>query len=371
MAALELDDMSLELLGLNKPSEDVPDEEETQTTTTREKDRANTQLEDTDLVEPPKEEEIEEKQPEKEEPEEQDSTNVINEFAKLLKEKGVLESIEIDDINDEDKLTEAIRKVIDNGISDRQKSIEKALKGGMEPTDIQRYETTLYQLDSIKEDALEEETEDADKLRQYLIYNDLISRGYSDEKAQKQLKRIFDAGDDIDEAKDSLNNLRKYYSDRYKAEVKAAKDANDAMEKKLSEESENLHQSILKNEMLGGIETDERTRNKIWDAVSKPSIKDADGRYYTELQNYEKNNRADFLRHVGFFYVMTDGFKNMDKLIKTKVNKEYNKKVSKFEDMLRRGQKTTSEGNLQYMTETSGNMTLENLKKLVEGNNRK
>lgn len=364
MEALELDDMSLELLGLNKPTEE-PDNDNSQTTQTKEKDGDITPDDDTDLVEPPADNKPK-AEPQKQK--EQEATdNVINEFAKLLKEKGVLESVEIDDIDDEDKLTEAIRKVIDNGISDRQKSLEKALKGGMEPSDIQRYEATLYQLGEIKDEALEEENDNADQLRRYIIYNDLLSKGYSEDKAQKQLKRIFDSGDDIEEAKDSLKNLKKYYSDKYNAELKAAKDADEAMEKKLSEESENLHQSILKNDMLGGIETDEKTRNKIWEAVSKPAVKDDNGNYYTELQNYERNNRAEFLKHVGFFYVMTDGFKNMDKLIKTQVNKEYNKKVSKFEDMLKKGQKTTSEGNLQYMTETQGNMTLENLKKLVEG----
>ena len=359
MPVLELDDMSLNLLGMDGRKEEDAYEDKVQTETEEEDDKTSNDSK-------PADDSNEKQKAASQTKEGTGSDNVINEFAKLLKDKGVLGDLDIDDINDEDGLTEAIRKVIDNGISDRNKSLEKALRGGMEPTDIQRYESVLERLGSIKKDALEEEGENADQLREWIIYNDLLTKGFSEDKAKKQLKRIFDAGDDVDEAKDALESIKNFYAEKYNAELKAAKDADEAFNKKMSEESESLHNSILKDDMLGGIETDSKTRNKIWDIVSKPSVKAEDGNYYTELQNYERNHRAEFLKHVGFFYAMTDGFKNMDKLIKSEVNKEYNKKVSKFEDMLKRGQKTAPEGNLQYMSETPGNMTLENLKKLVE-----
>ena len=42
----------------------------------------------------------------------------------------------------------------------------------------------------------------------------------------------------------------------------------------------------------------------------------------TAIQKYERENSTDFLKYVGFLFTMTDGFKNLDGLVKSKVRKE-------------------------------------------------
>ena len=53
---------------------------------------------------------------------------------------------------------------------------------------IKRYENTLSYLNSLQDSAISDETDKGEKLRQQLIFQDFINRGYSKERAQKIAK---------------------------------------------------------------------------------------------------------------------------------------------------------------------------------------
>lgn len=350
MAQLELDDMSLDLLNINK-SEEEPIEKEDE------------------KAEEPKAEEAPKEEPKKDlKSDTAISTNVMSAFAERLKDKGILpEDLDIASIVDEDALLKAMNASVDSKISNRQKALENALLGGMEPTEIQQYEATLNELNNISDELLSDVSNNGLELRKYLIYNDLISKGFSKERAEKQTDILMNSDDSEAEAREALNSLKGHYANIYSFKLKEASDKKKEYEQQLSKESEDLHNSILKDSVFDGIEVSDLVRNKVWDTIAKPNVKGNDGNMYTELQNYERNNKKDFLKNVGFLYVITDGFKNIDTLVNSKVTDKYNKKVSKFESMLRTGEGTSTQGgNLNYMTETDGSMSLENLKKLVE-----
>jgi len=75
-----------------------------------------------------------------------------------------------------------------------------------------------------------------------------------------------------------------------------------------------------------------QTRQKIYDNIAKPIYKDPEtGNYYTALQKYQKENNNDFIKNMGIVYTLTDGFKNMDGLIKGKLNKEMKKGFKELE----------------------------------------
>ena len=61
------------------------------------------------------------------------------------------------------------------------------------------------------------------------------------------------------------------------------------------------------------------------------------------------DNRLDFLKNVGLIYTLTDGFKNLDGLIKGKVKKEVRKGLRELETTINNTART-SDGNLKFAT---------------------
>jgi hypothetical protein len=96
---------------------------------------------------------------------------------------------------------------------------------------------------------------------------------------------------------------------------------------------------------------DKSTRQRVYDNISKPIYKDPDtGELLTAVQKYERDNSTEFLKNVGLLFTLTDGFKNLDKLVKGKVRKEVKKGLRELESTINSTSRT-SDGNLRF---TSG-----------------
>jgi len=61
------------------------------------------------------------------------------------------------------------------------------------------------------------------------------------------------------------------------------------------------------------------------------------------------DNRTDFLKNVGLLFTLTDGFKNLDGLVKGKVNREVKKGLRELENTINNTQRT-SDGNLKLVS---------------------
>jgi glycine cleavage system pyridoxal-binding protein P len=61
------------------------------------------------------------------------------------------------------------------------------------------------------------------------------------------------------------------------------------------------------------------------------------------------DNRTDFLKNVGLLFTLTDGFKNLDGLVKGKVNKEVKRGLRELENTINNTQRT-SDGNLKLVS---------------------
>lgn len=282
------------------------------------------------------------------------SPNTFSSIAKAFADEGILPDLsedEIGKIDSPESLREAIDKQIKAGLDERQKRIDAALDAGIETTEVKKYENTLNYLDSIKDEVLTAEGEQSDNLRKQLIYQDFINRGYSKERATKMVERSFNAGTDIDDAKEALKSNREFFQDEYDSLVKEAKEAQQKEENNRKEQAEKLKKSILEDKkFFGEVEVDKSTRQKIFENISKPVYKDPEsGEYYTALQKYEKDNRSEFLKNVGLLFTLTDGFKSLDKLIKGKVKKEVGKGFKDLEHLLSNTSRTP-EGNLKFVS---------------------
>ena len=56
--------------------------------------------------------------------------------------------------------------------------------------------------------------------------------------------------------------------------------------------------------------------------MTKASFKDSDGSILTPIQKYVKDNPLDAQYYLSLMYTLTDGYKNLDKLVSQKLTKE-------------------------------------------------
>ena len=280
--------------------------------------------------------------------------NFYSSIAKALKEEGIFPDLEDDSltkVKDPEDFRDLIDQQIKAGLDERQKRIDEALNAGVEPTEIRKYENTINFLDSIKEENISDEGDKGEKLRKDLIYQDFINRGYSKERAAREVQKSFNAGTDIDDAKEALKSNIDFFRDKYDELVNDAKSEAEQEERERKEQAEKLKSSILNDkDVFGDLSVDKSTRQKIYDNIAKPVYKDPEtGEYFTAIQKYEMENRTDFLKNIGLLFTLTDGFKNLDGLVKGKVKKEVKKGLRELEHTLNNTART-SDGNLKFVS---------------------
>ena len=280
--------------------------------------------------------------------------NFYSSIAKALKEEGIFPDLDdegLSKVKDPEDFRDLIDQQIKAGLDERQKRIDEALNAGVEPTEIRKYENTINFLDSIEEENISDEGDKGEKLRKDLIYQDFINRGYSKERATREVQKSFNAGTDIDDAKEALKSNIDFFRDKYDELVNDAKSEAEEEEKERKDQAEKLKSSILNDkDVFGDLSVDKSTRQKIYDNIAKPVYKDPEtGEYFTAIQKYEMENRTDFLKNIGLLFTLTDGFKNLDGLVKGKVKKEVKKGLRELEHTLNNTART-SDGNLKFVS---------------------
>lgn len=280
--------------------------------------------------------------------------NFYSSIAKALKEDGIFPDLD-DSIANKIKAPEDFAEVVENQIKskldDRQQRIDRALNVGVEDSEINKYETALNYLDSLKDSDINDEGDKGENLRKQLIYQDFINRGYTKERAEREITKSFNAGTDLEDAKEALSSNKEYFKNSYDLLIEEAEEFAEKEREIIKEQAEALKKSILEESTLfGDINIDKSIRQKAFEAISKPKYKDPDsGELYTELQKYEKENKKEFLKNISLFFTITDGFKNIDKIVKTKVNKEMKKGIKELEHTLNNTSRN-SDGSLKFVS---------------------
>ena len=283
------------------------------------------------------------------------SNSIYSSIAKDLKEDGIF--LDLDDetisaISDSESFYKALETQIQAKMDARNKRIDDALNYEIEVSEIKKFENALNYLDSITEESITDEGENGEKLRQSLIYQDFINRGFSKERAKREMEKSFSAGTDIEDAKEALAGNKSYINSEYDKLIAEAKADAEKSAKDQKKQSEELRKSIFEEaKLLGELELDKGTRQKIYDNIMKPVYKHPEtGEMLTAIQKYESENRVDFLRNLSIVYTLTDGFKNLDNLIKDRVKKEVRKGQRELEHVINNTERY-HDGSLKY---TSG-----------------
>lgn len=356
----EIDSLFTDSLEDNEPSkeetqEDTKDPPEKK----KEEESKTTEVDIDELFDSPEgvssEENIEEKEDTTPDKGSTSPNKLYSSIAKAFAEEGIFPDLDdkaISNVKSPEDLRDLVEQQIKSGLDERQKRIDEALNAGVETSTIKRYESTINYLDSITEEALNSETAEGEKLRKQLIYQDYINRGFSQQRATKEVQKAIDNGTDIDDAKEALQGTKDFFKAQYKTLIDDAK-REEALEiEERKKQAAKLKDSILSDKkVFGDLEVDSNTRKKIYENISKPVYKDNEtGELYTAIQKYEMENRTDFLKYIGLVYTLTDGFKNLDGLIKNKVRKETKKGLRELEHTLNNTARNT-DGSLRF---TSG-----------------
>lgn len=279
-------------------------------------------------------------------------TNFYSSIASALKEEGIfpdLDDATLSGIKTPEDFAEAVEKTVQARLDERQKRIDAALQADVEPDEVRRYEQTLANLDAIKEEYITDETEKGERLRKNLIYQDFRNRGYSEARAKREVEKSFNAGTDIEDAKEALESNREYFSTQYQDLIKEAQDKAKEGQRKIKEEAAQLKKSMLDDkEVFTGITLDKTTRQKAFENITKPVFKTEDGEYLTAIQKYEMDNPVEFRKYLSVLFTMTDGFKNIDGLVKGKVKKEVKQSLRELEHKLSSTGRNSS-GNPRYV----------------------
>ena len=278
--------------------------------------------------------------------------NFYSSIAKALKEEGIFPDLD-DEIAEKATTAEDFRDLIDSqikaGIDEKQRRIDEALSAGIEPSEIRKYENAINYLNSITEESITDESDKGETLRKQLIYQDFINRGYTKERAEREVNKSFNSGSDIEDAKEALASNKEFFEESYDNLIKESKAEEERLKQEDREQAAKLKKSLLEDkEVFGDIQLDKATRQKAYESVSKPIYKDPEtGQLFTAVQKYEKENRVDFLKNLGLLFTLTDGFKNVDKLVKGKVRKEVKKGLRELETTLNSTARTF-DGNLKF-----------------------
>ena len=285
------------------------------------------------------------------------TNNFYSSIAKALKEDGVFPDLDdetVDGIKEAEDLAKAIESQIKAGLDEKHRRIDEALDLGVEPDLVKQYENTLAYLDSITEEKISAEDEAGENLRKQLIYQDLINKGYSKDEAMEELEDIFANGSDQKKAKRALSANKDFFKSNYKKVVEEARLETEKEAQERDKQAAALKKSILEDkEVFKDLQVDKATRQKIFDNISKPVYKDKEtGEYFTALQKYERENKTEFLKNVGLLFTLTDGFKNLDGLVKPQVKKEVKKGLRELEHTLNNTART-SNGNIKFVSGVS------------------
>lgn len=273
-------------------------------------------------------------------------TNFYSSIASALKDEGIFPELDdetLSNIKTPEDFAEAVEKTVQAKLDEKQRRIDAALSADVEPDEVRRYETVLTNLESIKEEHIADETEKGERLRKNLIYQDFLNRGYSEQRAKREVEKSFNAGTDIDDAKEALESNKEYFKDQYQDLIKEAQEEAKQEQERIKKEAIELKKSMLEDkEVFEGISLDKTTRQKAYDNIVKPVYKTEDGEYLTAIQKYEMENPVEFRKYLSILFTLTDGFKSIDGLVKGKVKKEVKQSLRELEHKLSSTSRTSA-----------------------------
>lgn len=252
---------------------------------------------------------------------------VFKSLSEFLKEQGFFPNLDIE-IKSADDLAEAFKKEIQRNefadLNEKQKKYVEALRIGIPQESVEEYFSTTKVFEDITDEVLEKDSD----IRKQVIIQDLLTSGIPQERANKQYQRIYDLGEDIEEAKLSRNNLKQ------KAEVEFAKLTEQTkleQEKAIEEQNkefEKVKQAVYnQSNLFESFKVTDHLKNRVFESMSTVIAYDTNGTPLNKLMKHRSEDPIDFDTKLYYLYELTNGFKNIDKFV-TKSTSTATKKLA-------------------------------------------
>lgn len=253
-------------------------------------------------------------------------------LVQALKEGGVLEDVEDEDI----KSQEDFFKVIDDSIkqrefedlTDTQKEYLEALRDGVPHEEVVSHQQAQNNFSSITEEALEDDSEQGEALRRNVIMYNYMGKGFTEAKAKKLTDKIVESGEDITESKDSLEELKLADKKAFEAKREATKQA----QKKQQEIEESNRQEFKRlvketKEVVPGLNIPPSIKNKVVKGLTEPVGFTEDKRPLDIISKYLHDNPIDGRFKLAYLLTLTDNLNKMDKLESKQTKKNVMKQL--------------------------------------------
>ena len=281
----------------------------------------------------------------------------LSSLANALLKDGVLTNLKDEDIagiKSADDFASVLEKEIQSRLDDKIKRVDEALNLGVEPSEIKKNENVITYLNGITEETINEETEEATKLRMNLIVQDYMNKGFTQERAIKEANKSVTAGTDIEDALEALEANKTHFNKQYSNLINSAKKEQEEYKQTIIKRDKDVKENILKNETLfADLNINQDLRKKALDNIQKPVMTDKDGNKFSAIQKYEKENPVDFLSKVALLFTITDGFTNISKITKTTESQIKSKALKELEGSLN-GNDYGLDGSLTFTNNLGG-----------------
>ena len=249
-------------------------------------------------------------------------SDMYSSLAKLLAEDGLLSSSL--DIKDKEGFIEAFKGTIKEAeysdLSDIQKRYLESIRDGVSEDTFLQYESNNASLENISD--IDIENEENQQLREDLIKQGFLMKNFSEEKASKWTQKIVESGEDIEEAKEALDAIKKFNQERYTAKVEEAKQAK--VKQKQQEETQlNAFKDKVDStsELIKGNKLNKNLKDKIVDAYTKVAGYTEEGVPYNKIAAAQMKDPVDFQFKLAYLFELTEGFNNFDALTTKKAAK--------------------------------------------------
>lgn len=280
------------------------------------------------------------------------SPDFFSSIATAFAEEGIFPDLDEDTIKGiktPEDFRKAIKQQMDAGLTEQQRRVAEALDNSVEPDQIRQYESIIGWLNA-QDNNINVEGEAGDDLRRRIIMQDYLNKGFKEDRAKSKVDKIFEDGNDKEEAKEALQSLKDSYGKDYKKLLDDAKAEAEHEAEERKQKAARIKKSIIedKTKFFGDIEISAEMRQKAYDAISRPVYRDPKtGDTYTAVQKLELDNSEEFLAKLGLIYALTDGLTSIDGLVKKKANKEVKRGFSELERKINNTARD-SHGNLNF-----------------------
>ena len=226
----------------------------------------------------------------------EESNPILNSFAVVLQEEGVLSSFDpekdkfksykelIDKIKSEDDVrVQAGIEAYKNSIRPDLKSLLEGEENGASLETLANLKLEERALNSVTEDALR--NEDNEEVRRIVIATNLRkTSSLSDVKIKKLVDDYIKNGEDVTEAVEALSNLKALNKQQADEEIETAKAQKIKSQTDEADKLTNLQKMIESTtEFFPGNKADKNFKTKVYETLTKVIEKDKEGRTYSAL----------------------------------------------------------------------------------------